>query len=79
MNNRRLWVCVFLFALTTNNYTYRVALSVTAKPVSIEFCLTPVEMGYLFSSFLWMYIYPDSPGTRETPLPGVATRILPSA
>jgi hypothetical protein len=24
-------------------------------------------------------LYPDSPGTRETPLPGVATRILPSA
>jgi MFS family permease len=56
MNNRRLWVCVFLFALTTINYTDRVALSVAAKPVSIEFGLTPVEMGYLFSSFLWMYI-----------------------
>lgn len=56
MNNRRLWGCVFLFALTTINYTDRVALSVAAKPVSIEFCLTPVEMGYLFSSFLWIYI-----------------------
>jgi MFS family permease len=56
MNNRRLWVCVFLFALTTINYTDRVALSVAAKPISIEFGLTPVEMGYLFSSFLWMYI-----------------------
>jgi MFS family permease len=56
MNNRRLWVCGFLFALTTINYTDRVALSVAAKPVSIEFGLTPVEMGYLFSSFLWMYI-----------------------
>jgi ACS family glucarate transporter-like MFS transporter len=54
--NRRLWVCVFLFTLTTINYTDRVALSVAAKPVSIEFGLTPVEMGYLFSSFLWMYI-----------------------
>jgi len=56
MHNRRLWVCVFLFALTTINYTDRVALSVAARPVSIEFGLTPVEMGYLFSSFLWMYI-----------------------
>ncbi len=56
MNNRRLWVCVFLFTLTTINYTDRVALSVAAKPVSIEFGLTPIEMGYLFSSFLWMYI-----------------------
>src|SRR4051812_1233211 len=56
MHNRRLWVCVFLFALTTINYTDRVALSVAARPVSIEFGLTPVEMGYLFSPFLWMYI-----------------------
>src|SRR3954451_21669698 len=56
MNNRRLWVCVLLFTLTTINYTDRVALSVAAKPVSVEFGLTPVEMGYLFSSFLWMYI-----------------------
>jgi ACS family glucarate transporter-like MFS transporter len=56
MNNRRLWVLVFMFALTTINYTDRVALSVAAKPVSVEFGLTPVEMGYLFSSFLWMYL-----------------------
>src|ERR1700733_7255339 len=56
MNKRRLWVCVFLFTLTTINYTDRVALSVAAKPVSVEFSLNPVEMGYLFSSFLWMYI-----------------------
>ncbi|MBS0642336.1 MAG: MFS transporter, partial [Proteobacteria bacterium] len=56
MHNRRLWVCVFLFTLTTINYTDRVALSVAAKPVSVAFGLTPVEMGYLFSSFLWMYI-----------------------
>jgi MFS family permease len=56
MGKRRLWVCVFLFALTTINYTDRVALSVAAKPVSVEFGLNPVEMGYLFSSFLWMYI-----------------------
>ncbi len=56
MNNRRLWVCVFLFSLTTINYTDRVALSVVAKPIAVEFGLTPIELGYLFSSFLWMYI-----------------------
>jgi ACS family glucarate transporter-like MFS transporter len=56
MKKRRLWVCVFLFVLTTINYTDRVALSVAAKPISVEFGLTPVELGYLFSSFLWMYI-----------------------
>jgi MFS family permease len=56
MNKRRFWVCVFLFVLTTINYTDRVALSVAAKPIAVEFGLTPVELGYLFSSFLWMYI-----------------------
>jgi ACS family glucarate transporter-like MFS transporter len=56
MNFRRGWVCVFLFTLTTINYADRVALSVAAKPVSTEFGLTPVQMGYLLSSFLWMYV-----------------------
>ena len=51
MNNRRLWVCVFLLALTTINYTDRVALSVAAKPVSAGFGLTPVRLGYLFSPY----------------------------
>jgi ACS family glucarate transporter-like MFS transporter len=56
VNIRRAWVCVFLFTLTLINYTDRVALSVAAKPISTEFGLTPVEMGYLLSSFLWTYV-----------------------
>jgi ACS family glucarate transporter-like MFS transporter len=56
MSYRRGWVCLFLFLLTTINYADRVALSVAAKPISIEFGLTSVEMGYLLSSFLWMYV-----------------------
>ena len=52
MHYRRVWVCVFLFTLTLINYTDRVALSVAAKPISIEFGLSPVEMGFLLSSFL---------------------------
>jgi MFS family permease len=56
MHYRRVWVCVFLFTLTLINYTDRVALSVAAKPISIEFKLSPVEMGFLLSSFLWMYV-----------------------
>ena len=56
MSYRRGWVCLFLFLLTTINYADRVALSVAAKPVSTEFGLSPVEMGYLLSSFLWMYV-----------------------
>jgi MFS family permease len=56
MNYRRGWVCVFLITLTMINYADRVALSVAAKPVSAEFGLSQVQMGYLLSSFLWMYV-----------------------
>jgi ACS family glucarate transporter-like MFS transporter len=56
MSYRRGWVCVFLFTLTAINYADRVALSVAAKPVSLEFGLSPVQMGYMLSSFLWMYV-----------------------
>lgn len=55
-NHRRVWVCVFLFTLTSINYADRVALSVAAKPVSQEFGLSQVQMGYLLSSFLWIYV-----------------------
>jgi MFS family permease len=56
MHFRRGWVCVFLFTLTTINYADRVALSVAATPIRTEFGLSQVEMGYLLSSFLWMYV-----------------------
>ncbi len=56
MHCRRVLVFVFLFTLTAINYADRVALSVAAKPISIEFGLSPVAMGYLLSSFLWMYV-----------------------
>lgn len=56
MNYRRVWILVFLFTLTTINYADRVALSVAARPISLEFGLSPVQMGYLLSSFLWMYV-----------------------
>jgi hypothetical protein len=38
------------------NYVDRVALSVASKPISEEFGLSKVAMGYLFSSFLWTYL-----------------------
>jgi MFS family permease len=43
-------------ALVTINYMDRVALGVVAKSIRGEFGLSPVEMGYLFSSFLWTYV-----------------------
>jgi ACS family glucarate transporter-like MFS transporter len=44
---------VLLLALLTINYMDRSALGVVAQPARSEFELSPVQMGYLFSSFLW--------------------------
>ncbi|MGI4955057.1 MAG: MFS transporter [Janthinobacterium lividum] len=45
-----------MFLLAAINYIDRSALSVAAGPLSQEFNLDPVQMGYLFSSFLWLYV-----------------------
>lgn len=53
---RRTWVYVMLFLLSAINYADRVALSVAAKPISDAFGIDKIGMGYLFSSFLWLYL-----------------------
>jgi len=49
------WIYLFLITLTTINYIDRIALSIASSQISQEFGLDPVKMGYLFSSFLWLY------------------------
>ena len=56
MGWRRGWISLFLFTLAMINYVDRVALSVASKSIAEEFDLSPVTMGYLFSSFLWTYL-----------------------
>jgi MFS family permease len=56
MKNRRVWIFILMFFLATINYVDRVVLSVSATPIAQEFGITPVQMGYLFSSFLWLYV-----------------------
>jgi len=53
---RRAWVYVLMLTLVGINYMDRAALSVVAKTIAGEFGLSPVQMGYLFSSFLWTYV-----------------------
>src|ERR1700753_766079 len=53
---RRGWVALLIFTLVIINYIDRVALSVAAKPIAAEFGFSPVQMGYLFSGFLWTYV-----------------------
>jgi MFS family permease len=56
MGYRRAWIYALMLALVTINYIDRAALAVAAKSVAGEFHLSPVQMGYLFSSFLWTYV-----------------------
>ncbi|OZI34628.1 MFS transporter [Bordetella genomosp. 10] len=52
---RRLWIYLFLFTLTLINYIDRVSMSIGASALKQEFDISPVQMGYLFSSFTWLY------------------------
>lgn len=55
MSYRRGWIAFFLFTLAMINYMDRIALSIAAKAVATEFHLSTIQMGYLFSSFIWSY------------------------
>ena len=46
----------FMFTLTAINYMDRVVLSVAAPQIASEFSLSAVELGYLFSGFIWSYL-----------------------
>jgi len=52
---KRIWIYVFLFTLTLINYVDRVSLSVASHALKEEFGISPIAMGYLFSSFVWLY------------------------
>ena len=56
MKFRRGWIFVFMFLLATINYVDRIVLSVSSAPIAEEFGISKVELGYLFSSFLWLYV-----------------------
>src|SRR5580658_7688391 len=53
---RRGWISLLLFAVVIINYMDRIALSVASKSIAAEFGFSPIQMGYLFSAFLWTYV-----------------------
>lgn len=53
---RRYFVYGGLFVLMFINYLDRVNLSVAAKPLAESYGLSPIDMGYIFSAFLWTYL-----------------------
>lgn len=64
MTRRRFWIYFLLFLLNTISYTDRINMSLAGHPVAQEFGLSPVALGYLFSSFLWAYVLMMLPGGR---------------
>jgi ACS family glucarate transporter-like MFS transporter len=62
MPRRRFWVYLLLFFLNAISYTDRVNMSVAGHSIAADFHLTPVALGYLFSSFLWAYVIVMLPG-----------------
>ena len=62
--HRRYWVFFLLFLFSAIAYLDRVNMSVAGKPIAQEFALSPVALGYLFSSLLWAYVLMMLPGGR---------------
>ena len=52
----RTFVYSMLFMMTAINYLDRVNLSVAANTIAKELGLTPIQLGWIFSAFLWSYI-----------------------
>lgn len=64
MTRRRFWVYFLLFLLNAICYIDRVNMSLAGHSVAHEYGLSPVALGYLFSSFLWAYVLMMLPGGR---------------
>jgi len=65
---RRYWVYFLLFVFSGIAYIDRVNMSVAGKPIAQELGLSPVALGYLFSSFLWAYVVMMSGWPVDRPL-----------
>jgi MFS family permease len=64
VTHRRYWVYFLLFLFNVICYLDRINMSVAGRSVAQEFGLSPVQLGYLFSSFLWAYVVMMLPSGR---------------
>src|SRR3984957_9963592 len=64
MTQRRFWVYFLLFLFNVICYLDRINMSVAGRSVAQEFGISPVALGYLFSSFLWAYVVMMLPSGR---------------
>ncbi len=71
MTRRRYWVFFLLFLFNVICYLDRINMSVAGRSIAGEFGLTPISLGYLFSSFLWAYVAMMLPGGKMVDSLGV--------
>ncbi|HVC63151.1 MAG TPA: MFS transporter [Acetobacteraceae bacterium] len=64
MTHRRYWIYFLLFLFNVICYLDRINMSVAGSSIAREFALSPVALGYLFSSFLWAYVVMMLPSGR---------------
>ncbi len=64
MTHRRYWVYFLLFSFNVICYLDRINMSVAGRSIALDFGLSPLQLGYLFSSFLWAYVVMMLPGGR---------------
>jgi ACS family glucarate transporter-like MFS transporter len=64
MTRKRYWIYFLLFLFNVICYLDRINMSVAGRSVAQEFGLSPVALGYLFSSFLWAYVVMMLPSGR---------------
>jgi MFS family permease len=64
MTHRRYWVYFLLFVFNVICYLDRINMSVAGRSIGQDFGLSPVALGYLFSSFLWAYVVMMLPSGR---------------
>ena len=56
VQRRRFLVYAGIFLTMALCYVDRINLSVAAKSIAADYGLSPVQLGYVFSSFLWTYL-----------------------
>src|ERR1700684_2879891 len=80
MGKGRILIYGLILPACTSNNIDRVVLSVSAPQIVRDFGLSTIELGYLFSAFLWSYlvfvlpwgVYVDRAGTRVATASGMA-------
>ena len=58
----RFWIIAILFMISSIAYASRATLQMAGTPLSAEFHLDKVQLGYLFSAFAWSYAIAQIPG-----------------